>query len=816
MAATALKRRIADTSKLFLDATGMSAVVYKKTYGSADYQRRVHSLLQKTLATNAQDAIIVTSWVDRSALALLQEFAATHPVIHIVRDSAAIKKYLRVADNVKLDDILQYSARAFRAVMNHEFFNVSEDLSQHQEPTDAAPDVKAPAPYLTLKRAERHFLKFLSLLMPKGSIPFFESAFPLAQVPLEARKTTFVLPLRLSQLVAEDLDIEALEGGADAIEIVVDDLYEGAMSSGGSTPETGALSKQRTHLAPERASQISSALARIRRSTVIPIIYHVSWPAVSLTTTISTEQVMTYLEHFQHGLKLCPEYITVDIRLESTLLSHLVALRGHSKVIGVAHIADHTPPAWEDPVWISFYQKAHAVGCDVVRLTRPAVDFEDNFEVAKLRHTIEALPGISKPLLSAYNTGIRGRHSAVFNPLLSPVRPTSSVLESSESMMTTCPSPTITVQQANHALSTSFVHDALKLYVVGARVSYSLSPAMHMTAFKACGLSHTYVPYSTTSLSTLSSLVHDPMFAGSSIGLPFKVEVISLTHSLSSHARAIGAVNTVIPIRRLNPDGSVPDDMAMFFNSCNRSGPVLALYGENTDWVGIRAVIRRGLSPANAVRPGTSGLVIGAGGMARAAVYSMLQLGVTNIAIFNRTRARAEKLVTHFTTLIARNDLPLLTKRSEDERHRETRFHILATKEDPWPEDKFRHPTMIVSCIPTHSLVEGGGGPSPNFTLPESWLQSPTGGVVIEYAYKDVNTPLLQQVRAAADRGWVAMDGLDLLPEQGFAQFELFTGRRAPRRLMREEVFRAYPGESDGRFPEQLKPRLNQVIDQGL
>lgn len=47
--------------------------------------------------------------------------------------------------------------------------------------------------------------------------------------------------------------------------------------------------------------------------------------------------------------------------------------------------------------------------------------------------------------------------------------------------------------------------------------------------------------------------------------------------------------------------------------------------------------------------------------------------------------------------------------------------------------------------------------------------------------------------------------------EQGIAQFELMTGRKAPRRLMTLEVLRNYEGES-GRFDEKtIQARLDGI-----
>ncbi len=854
IASTAMKRRIADAEKAFQQATGFSSSTYKKLYGAQECDQRQAETLCEILTQHSRGALIVCSWMGRGVQALLQKFSTRHPVIYIVRDVGAICHHLKLGDMSKARKLLAVGSLAFRSCTNYEFFNLSENPSEGGGTTDGLLTARSPAPYLTLKRAERHFLKFLSLVMPSGSIPFIESAFPLASIPTERRSFTYAVSVKLSSFVADDddddtaidLDIEELETGADAIEVVIDDLDH---------LNTRDFDMGKGRLDPERAIRITRVIGLIRRSTVVPIIYHVAAPSCLFGADSAARHC--YIEYVEHGLRLSPEYVTLDLALSDHQLSKVLAAKGRSKIVGHCawngdreNDADAQPPSWSDTTWAQSYRRVQALGFDLGRLLRPAIDVGDNVNAQQFRVAMSSLDGPPVPLI-AFNTGRLGRQSACFNPIMTSVAPEGragtktprgrrygrlpeldpgsptrdEILRESVSTTgdTELYSPCITAFQATKALYASFHFDPMELYVFGVNVGYSLSPAMHNAALRACGIPHRYRPVSTDSLVQIKALVSSPDFGGASVGLPFKVEIISIVDALSAHARAIGAVNTLIPVRhrgwgrgRPNPENNDQTiDPEALFAEANRHGRPSGLYGENTDWIGIRACIRRGLSPANAVRPSSCGLVIGAGGMARAAVYAMLQLGLRDITIFNRTRAHAQQLVEHFMGIVSSGGgLPVLSTAPLSTIKPLTispRFHIIDTLSDPWPES-FRLPTIIISCIPTHAI---GDAPPPNFTIPESWLGSPTGGVVVELAYKTLNTPLLDQARREAHRGWVTMDGLDLLPEQGFAQFELFTGRRAPRRLMRREVFRAYPPDEQGKYDlEQLQPRLRNIIEQ--
>jgi shikimate 5-dehydrogenase/shikimate kinase len=748
IASIACRRRVVDVDDLFQEATGFSTARYRKQFGAANHNLRQEELLQTALRLHDQGAIIICNGgsLERNGQMLMQEFARTHPVVHIVRELHEIHEYLGGIELQRLRDMLALTAPVLRRCSNYEFFNIAETRIVRSTGLSVVP--VAPA-FLTLKRAQRTFLKFLALVTsnkdandPTGTtIPPLEPGYPLSDVATELRKYTCAVQVPVSDLLDEDVNIQNLEIGSDAFEIIVD-------------PAHGETHQPTSEL--DTAGGLSACVSKVRRSTVVPIIIHVL-PSPSTTNSRSL-----YLNQVHHGLRTAPEFITVDLSLPEEVLSGVVAARGVSKVIGHLH-AERT---WDDTFWVVQYDTAVRLGCALVRFSRSAESTDDDFFLHKLKYDIGARHG-GVPV-TCYNTGKAGRTSACFSQHLTPVIPPSARKSSIffTRLHRNPQIPWITAREVTQALYASFFFDPMQVYIIGASLNYSVSPSMHNAAYESCGMPHRFNRVQSSSLNSLKELVRESNFGGSIVIQPFKVEVISLTDSLSQHARAIGAVNTLIPVRNLKADNSVPSELELF-QERNQSGPVRALYGDNTEWIGIRSCVRRGLSPANAVRPTSCSLVIGAGGMARAAVYALLQLGVQNIVIFNRTIEKAEKLVAHFTRL-ASTTASTPSMRLQDTK---PKFEILKTRDDDWPKS-LRQPTIILSCIPADPI---DGGPAAQFTLPPSWMRSPTGGVVMEIAYKTLNTPLMLQVQGSK---YTYMDGLDFMPEQAFAQFELFTGKQ--------------------------------------
>jgi shikimate 5-dehydrogenase/shikimate kinase len=788
IAATAFRRRLIDTNHAFEAATGHSASAFREIHGALDYHKKELEVLEAVLSNNSTKSIIVCGRVSltRDGRAHIERYARNHPVVLILRDVKSAQIYLKAPQIEKVAELFAMTEKMFRTCSNLEFFNSS----------DTATVPALPNPSLALKKAERHFVKFLTLATNISNAPSLEDAYPLSRVCVEERSYTYAVSVPLTRILSTGLDIERIEEGADVFEVRIDAtgtfccLQPQSLTLAAEL-ETSSAGKQRT----SRFAEVSEALALIRRITAIPFSYHVEMSALSRRVdTVASKQL--YLDLVYHGLRLAPEFATVDLCLTDEEIRDIIAVKGSTKLMAQSKSANRKLMNWEHPHWQSEYERAKRLGFDIVRLVWPATCVEDNFAAQRFREKIRSRPGSTIPLV-AYNMGTLGRTSRCFNPILTPIThedlPNYKQLEEA---------PSITARDCTKALYSSFVFEPMRFYIMGASTSYSLSPVMHKAAYQLYGMPHEYEIYQSTTLSELKTVVNDPHFGGCSISIPFKLEVIALTHSISRHAKAIGAINTILPVRHLTEDGNIPDDLALF-KERNRSGPVKALYGENTDWIGIRACVKRGLSPANAISPTTTALVIGSGGMARAAVYALLHLGLRNIFIYNRTKENAEKLVEHFRRILEDKSLGWSEPANVN-------FTCLVSLDQPW-QDSQRPITIVVSCIPTHSI---GDSPSPNFTLHPTWLSSPTGGVVMEVGYRNIRTPLLEQCRAKAADGWVTLDGLDMLPEQGFAQFELFTGRRAPRRVMRAEVLKGYRDEQGRPDPEHISWRLDQIKEQ--
>jgi shikimate dehydrogenase len=254
---------------------------------------------------------------------------------------------------------------------------------------------------------------------------------------------------------------------------------------------------------------------------------------------------------------------------------------------------------------------------------------------------------------------------------------------------------------------------------------HSLSPAMHNAALRACGIDARYRA-SDVPPEALAAAVRDLRrddVAGANVTIPHKVAVMRWLDELTDAARAVGAVNTIVPTPR-------------------------GLVGDNTDGEGfLRALAELGVAPA-----GLEAVVLGAGGAARAVTLALLQAGA-RVTVHNRTRARAERLA---ADLAGHGALTVLGEGAVEAAVRSARLLVQATA----------------------AGMEGAAeGSSP---LAESVL--PAQGAVVDLVYRPRETLLLARARAA---GLATQNGLPMLVHQGALAFERWFARAAPVEVMR-------------------------------
>jgi shikimate 5-dehydrogenase/shikimate kinase/3-dehydroquinate dehydratase len=729
IAAAALGRRFITEDHFFQLTTGFSRQDFLKNHGSELFHQTDVEVTRKMLEENKHHCVIDCGLgsMTSSLQDYLRLYCMTNPVVYIMRDMVQIKSLLNLGDrSVKL---LEAGDPSHRKCSNFEYYNLQDDTAE--EGSEETADRSSPTYSFKLRHAQEDFSRFVRQIT--STVPNYSSTFSI-DAPLETRAYTHALEIPLSKLT-DELDVSALEVAGDLVDIIVD-KWNGHMSK-----------------------IFSKAVASVRRHIGVPVC------VTNRATELGIDLRMAIINH---ALRTGVEYVSIDLERERHLIPSVLAMKGPSKIIGTVQRKTTSGQDWRESKIIELAQAAVSARCDSVRIVMPAASRNDLSSVLWLREELQHRLKPSVPI-TIFASGSLGRASQMLNTHMTSV--THPILQAGNDPF----APVLTSPQLLRALGSSFVLDTLQFCIVGANVSQSLSPVMHNAAYEATGLSHSYTLKNIISWDEVEALATNDHFGGASVIQPWKVKAMDKVSSLSHHARAIGAVNTLIPLRK-DANGKMPPLASQAYNR-NQAGPIAAWHGDNTDFIGIKVCLSRSLSPRNVIQPKTTGLVVGAGGMARAAVYAMLQLGCRNVFIYNRTLANARAVASHF-----------MTQSTRDARTSTAGLNVLVLEslEEPWPSG-FAMPTMVVSCV-THEQIDGNA--EAVFKMPKQWLESSSGGVVVEMAYNHV-TALVQQImqfRVETGIPWVVVPGVETLIEQAVAQFEIMVGRRGPRFVMTKAV----------------------------
>ena len=258
----------------------------------------------------------------------------------------------------------------------------------------------------------------------------------------------------------------------------------------------------------------------------------------------------------------------------------------------------------------------------------------------------------------------------------------------------------------------------IRLGVLGWPVAHSRSPAMHTAALARLGLdgwTYQRLPVPPELFAETVQALPAAGFVGANVTIPHKLAALHLADTATSTARAIGAANTL---------------------SFGSGGQI---HADNTDAPGFLAALPWPVA-------GRTALVLGAGGSARAIVWALKDAGAADVAVWNRTAPRAERLADELGV----------------------RAVTGAIRAD-----------LLVNCTSVGMAAAGDAFKE----LPLSVDAVRDFSCLVDLVYRDGDTAL---ITAARERGVAAVDGLEILVRQGALSLEAWTGVPAPIDALRE------------------------------
>ncbi len=252
--------------------------------------------------------------------------------------------------------------------------------------------------------------------------------------------------------------------------------------------------------------------------------------------------------------------------------------------------------------------------------------------------------------------------------------------------------------------------------VMGWPIAQSRSPRLHGYWLNQYGIDGAYVPLAVSPDRISAAVRALPAlgFRGANVTAPHKEAAMRAADRVDPLARRIGSANTLVVME----DGSIE--------------------ARNTDAFGFFENLR---AAAPSWQPAAApAVVVGAGGSARAILVALLDAGVPQIRLINRTLDRAEALAAEFGP----------------------RIDVIN-----WSE---RSQALAGVGLLVNSTTQGMQGYPP---LDLSLEALPQTALVHDIVYAPLETPLLASARA---RGLHIVDGLGMLLHQGRPGFAAWYG----------------------------------------
>ena len=273
------------------------------------------------------------------------------------------------------------------------------------------------------------------------------------------------------------------------------------------------------------------------------------------------------------------------------------------------------------------------------------------------------------------------------------------------------------------------------LGIIGDPVEHSLSPVMHNAAIAKLGLDYLYVPFPVQQENLSDAIAGFTVtgIVGFNITIPHKQAIIPLLTEISDDAVKIGAVNTVWR---------------------TESG----WKGTNTDVAGFVAPLKTMSRNWTQMTP----VLLGNGGAARAVIAGLDNLGCPEIHVIGRN---PDKLARFYQSW---SHAPDLTAKLKIHNWENLSSLIPATD-------------LLVNTTPVGMSPHTDASP-----IPEALMQKLKQNAI---AYDLIYTPNPTRfLKLAKDRGATAIDGLEMLLQQGVAALEIWLQQPVPVDVMRDSL----------------------------